>query len=129
MNRRTLKDYKAISKMTDAEMVDTWQEITQEEAEYLRDVVPPYAESNGAFLYGEIVTHGEGGPIYDMVIDVDDHYFTRPISIKAYIKMGRNHSFRYQCELDIRAKFYGICQGCGYVFDVNGFCTNPNDNE
>lgn len=126
MNRRTLKDYKAISKMTDAEMVDTWQEITQEEAEYLRDAVPPYAENDGAFLCGEIATQSVDGSIYNLVIDLDNHYFTRPIRVTAlYISLIRQRSCREQWEWEIRSMFYGVCQACGNVLDVNGFCTAP----
>lgn len=113
----TLPYYEAVSTMTPEQLSGLWLEETREQYSEMRAVLPPNRQAETVFMVGECVTLGKLGAIYDVHIEIDGRYFWRP----GYIRLFNPAVYK----TEVRAKFYGICQSCGYPLDVFGMCTAP----
>ena len=109
--------YDMISRMTEEQLTQLWKETDCGTWNEMRAVLPPHRQAETVFMVGECVTLGRLGAIYDLHIEIDGHYFWRP----GYIRLFNPTVYT----TEVRSKFYGICQSCGYPLDVFGMCTAP----
>lgn len=70
--------YESIAQMPPAQLVDLWEEETEEQFEEMLGCVPPLVWRDYAFMVGECTTHSKYGAIYDAHIKADGKFYWRP---------------------------------------------------